>query len=97
MNRRGRPSLPPEQLSAPINARLKPEIVKRMKVLCFRRSVQHQRPFSEGAFFTAAIAGTALPRPPTPQQIAAYLHRWPRQRRKVDEARAIVLPRPTSY
>jgi hypothetical protein len=81
----GRPTLPEHLRTVLVNARLKPAVLNRLKIICFRRSILRGAPFSEGAFFTKAVMETPIPKPPTPEQVAAYIAANPKQEEHVLE------------
>jgi hypothetical protein len=88
-----RPPLPPGEEKILWNARIDPDLVLRLKVICFRKSVAEMKKFSEGGFVEEKISEERLPNRPTQEAIDAYAEKFPKLRDKIMELAKLEPPK----
>ena len=69
----GRKPIPIDDKKKLFNCKLSPEVYQKLRVICFRRSIEQMMKYSEGQYITEQILETVVPPPPTTQQIKDYL------------------------
>jgi hypothetical protein len=67
-----RTPLPEDQKRKEFNCKLPAEDLTRLKKICYRRSVQGGKKYSEARFVSEAINNTPLPKPPSAKAIEEY-------------------------
>lgn len=79
----GRPPVPDDKHTVTFSCRLSPDVLIRMKAICFRRSIHNQKLYSEGTFLTESIMKASMPRPPSEERVQEFLAKNPVSRNMV--------------